>query len=46
MGGGKGGAEAFLALGVDARGDGLKVFDCLEETEVLGEGENTAWLYG
>lgn len=34
----EGGAEEFLALGVDARGDGFNVFDCREDGELLRDG--------
>lgn len=36
----EGGAEEFLALGVDARGDGFDVFDCREDGELLRDGED------
>ena len=32
--------EALLALGVDARGYCLEIFDYLEQKEDLGEGEH------
>ncbi len=42
MVGGERGAEAFFALGVDAGGNGLEVFDCFEEGEGLGHGERVS----
>lgn len=40
----EGGAEAFLALGVDAGGDGLEVLDCAEDGELLGLAQEGGWF--
>jgi len=40
----EGGAEAFLALGVDAGGDGLEVLNGAEDGELLRHGEDRGWV--
>lgn len=40
MGGSKGRAEAFFALGVDAWVYCFQVFDCFDEDEALRDGED------
>lgn len=42
----EGRAKAFLALRVDARSDGLEVFNRLQESKALGQRENPFILCG
>lgn len=40
----KSGVETFFALGIHAWSDCFEVFDCGEDSELLGDGEDGGWF--